>query len=256
MEQLEDLKYQEDNDYLFYEDENGVYAENEKCIKKLYDKGCTEKKDDENLLNVEVFEELSTENKVNAIVNSYSKNRTQQVYDGELRAKDQGFSSYTVYVVKLNTSGCLVAQGNYGNCWAATVATTVRYLNYSKYKYLTAKNVCDAMGIGYNDGATMLQQQHALYNYLIGYRYYKSQIRFPLVQQNIQNKTPVIAGTIAGKSAHSITIIGYTTYGGINQITFHNPGTNKVSSVEYKSTGTTYTYNNKIYKWIETLSDK
>lgn len=40
---------------------------------------------------------------------------------------------------------------------------------------------------------------------------------------------------------------------GIIQIVFHNPGNNKVVSVEYKNSGTSFPYGNYIWKWKATL---
>lgn len=51
---------------------------------------------------------------------------------------------------------------------------------------------------------------------------------------------------------HATTIIGFSTYGGINQITFYNPGTDKVTSVEYLNSGTKYIYNSYVFKWVDT----
>lgn len=60
----------------------------------------------------------------------------------------------------LNTSGCLVNQRDSsgksrGMCWAASVATIVRYMKGNSY--LTAYNVCDKMGIDYDKGGTPAQ---------------------------------------------------------------------------------------------------
>lgn len=42
-------------------------------------------------------------------------------------------------------------QGNYGLCWAASIATIANYLNGTNY---TAMQIADKEGIGYNKGIT------------------------------------------------------------------------------------------------------
>ena len=82
------------------------------------------------------------------------------------------------------------------------------------------------------------------------------------VQKNILGQRPILMGSKVrirnGKKyvGHAVTIIGYTTYGGINQITFYNPGSDSCTSVEYKNSGTTYSYANYKLKWVETIRGK
>ena len=74
---------------------------------------------------------LSYSQKITKIKNSYSKNNKPNLinYDSDVKNLGRGFSSNKGGIVTLNTKGCTVPQGNYGLCWAASVATTVRYLN-------------------------------------------------------------------------------------------------------------------------------
>lgn len=60
------------------------------------------------------------------------------------------------------------AQGQYGRqmCWAASVATIVNYIRGTGY---TAWDVCNMMGIGYDQGATASEKQQALAHYGINY---------------------------------------------------------------------------------------
>ncbi|MGN0508135.1 MAG: hypothetical protein ACI4GX_02775, partial [Ruminococcus sp.] len=52
---------------------------------------------------------------------------------------------------------------------------------------------------------------------------------------------------------HAVTIIGYSTYGGVNLITIYNSATNACETVEYKSSGTYFSFNNKNHLWKYSL---
>ena len=54
----------------------------------------------------------------------------------------------------------------YGLCWAATVASMVRFEKPTSQGTLTAKNVADYMGIGYDEGGTNSEAKSALEHYL------------------------------------------------------------------------------------------
>lgn len=140
-------------------------------------------------------------------------------------------------------------------CWAASVATTVRYRNYSKYPKLTAKQVSNKMNIGYNKGGTLSDMKNALSKYgITSYKTSNTQISFSKAQTNILNQYPFIIGATSNFGGHAVTGVGYTTYGGINQITFYNSGTNKCATVEYRTSGTKFSYANHTFKWVETVS--
>lgn len=82
--QLDTLQYQKDDDYIFYEEENCIYAENYKSQKMLYEfsmpKEIVYEHED---MNRRVFEDLSIENKVVAILNSYSNGNEIGIRDNE-----------------------------------------------------------------------------------------------------------------------------------------------------------------------------
>lgn len=148
-------------------------------------------------------------------------------------------------------SGRLVAQGSEPICWAASVATTLRYLTNS-YAY-TARGVCDKIGHAYTAAGIDVKQK-ALKAYGIEYNnLLYSQITYSRIKNNIVNQYPILASTFSSKGGHAITIVGYKNYGGIEMVTFHNSGTNTVETVVYNSNGTTYSYNNTTFTWKYTL---
>lgn len=258
--ELNQLDYQNNDDYIFYEDGETLHAANNDAEQNL---GNMPQPDDDELsdkeeANAAVFEDLSPKNKVEAILNSYpeeSNHDETSKQDAPIGAR--GFSTKNASAVRLNTSRCLVPQLWDGNCWAAAVATTVKYLNFSKYSTLSARGVCRKMKIGYNDGGTINDMHKALNKYGVTYKKPDySQVSFATIQKNILAQRPLVIAAFTKHSGHAVTIIGYTTYGGINQITFHNPGTNTCTSVEYKKSGTTFSYNNDKFKWKSTTRCK
>ncbi len=259
---LNKLDYQDNEDYLFYEDGQNLYAANNDFTKILTDTPQSEDNtlSDREKANAKVFESLSTKNKVDAILHSYSKEQEED----EMPKKDiplcaRGFSTKKGSVVRLNTSGCLVPQYKRDEtCWAASVATILRYLNYSKYKSLTARQVADKMKIKYDKGGSNYDQQKALKKYGVTYgKIDDCQVSFETVQKNILAQRPVIASAYGHRYGHTFTIIGYTTYGGINQITYYDTAANACTSVEYiKKPRTKFRFKNDIVRWFTTLRCK
>ena len=258
-DELNDIKYAYDNNYIFYYDTENIYAENTtegtEKLNAVIDNNYTVNFEQ----NLKSFQDLSFYQKVQQISNTYGKN-SDKLSTNTVSAFDnaKGFSSKASTNVRLNTSGCLVPQYSDGNCWAASVATTLRYLNYSKFSKLTARNVCDKIGVGYNEGGNLVTRQKALIAY--GITYYNHFLSYPmefdLIQKNILNQSPILASCVGLKSGngHAVTGIGYTTYGGIKQVVFYNSGNNKCVTSEYKTTGLTFSYNNESFRWRSSLS--
>ena len=86
----------------------------------------------------------------------------------------------SINVVSNDSKQCVLynkkGQGNYGLCWAASVATICNYLNGSN---ITAKNVADEMNIGYEEGAWLYDAQRALNAYGVVYNNYNDSTSYP-----------------------------------------------------------------------------
>lgn len=259
---LNELDYQNNEDYLFYEDGQNLYAENHDATTPLTDteqsEDCT--LSDREKANAKVFESLSTKNKVDAILHSYSpESEKDEASKKNMPLCARGFASKKGFVVRLNTSGCLVPQYKRDEtCWAANVATTLRYLNYSKYKSLTARQVADKMNKKYNKGGSARDQQRALKKYGVTYsKMDDCQISFKKVQENILAQKPVLISCYGRSYGHSYTIIGYSTYGGIKQITCYDSATNTCCTVEYiKKPRTVFRFKDDIIRWFTTVQCK
>lgn len=138
------------------------------------------------------------------------------------------------------------------------MATTLRYLNYSKYKSLTARQVCDKMKIKYREGGTDYDEQRALKKYGVTYsRVDDCQVSFATIKRNILAQKPLLISAYGNSSGHTYTLVGYTSFAGLKQIICHDPYTNACTSVGYKSNTTTrLAFRNEILGWYTTVRCK
>lgn len=253
---LNEINYLDSNKhYILYQNGQEILAENENSTFVLtvtdYETNIVNKTNG----NSEYFESLSFSDKVKKIKNTYAIRSINTSENFANISGAQGFSVKNACQTKLNTSGCLVPQGSLNICWAASVATTVRYLKYDKYKNLTATQVCDAIGVSYTAN-NIDAQQKALKKYGINYnqKITEKQIGFAVVQRNILSQNTVLIHAFPSSGdGHAVTIIGYSTYGGVNLITIYNSATNACETVEYKSSGTYFSFNNKNHLWKYSL---
>ena len=144
-------------------------------------------------------------------------------------------------------------QGNLPICWAATVATIV---NYRKGTAYTAINVCDKLGVEYG-GATIERKQEALSKYGINYKMTLAQLGWGSILSNIDSKYPIAVSAFTKKNeGHSMVLHGYTVSSSVKYVTMQNPGNKRIISVQYKTAGTTFSYNSKTWTWTKSLSYK
>ena len=181
------------------------------------------------------------------IYEEYQSNRTRL-----------GFSQNTYFVTKLDMTNRLVNQrGGAGiqknMCWAACVATIVRYRQNTST--LTAVNVCDLMNIDYMVGGTKYQAASALSKYKVNYYVQDYQSSWDQVVNSINNQYPIYMSCFSSGAnmGHAVTLIGYSTNGGIQLIYFWNPGTETIQSVTYNSNGSVFSYGGLTYKWSGSL---
>ena len=119
----------------------------------------------------------------NISVNSSSEN-IKDKYTPSINAVSNDSKQCVLY----NKKG----QGNYGLCWAASVATICNYLNGSN---ITAKNVADKMNIGYDEGAGLYDAQRAMSAYGVIYNNFNYSTVYPMswsaLKTDIGDKYPV-----------------------------------------------------------------
>jgi len=144
-------------------------------------------------------------------------------------------------------------QGSDPICWAASVATIVNYRKGTNY---SARDVCDKEGTGYI-GADISTKKKALKDYGITYKQTNAQVGWSSILSNIDAKYPIAMSAFDSSSnGHSTVLYGYTVTSNGSYITVFNPGTNNTVTLQYKSTGTTFSYNNRTWTWTKSLSYK
>ena len=176
----------------------------------------------------------------------------------ELSAEEMLYAKMQGYLTLYNPQ----YQYGYGMCWACAVATTCNYINSTS---ITGFSVCNAMGIGYNSGGTILDEKDALSYYGVVYncmRYTNtsgglSPITYSCIKNNIDNYCPVILNGSSSGSNHAVTLRGYNgnSNASYNLMYFDSSYSNILAAQK------NCTYNNfyfesqgSIYYFISTLS--
>lgn len=162
-----------------------------------------------------------------------------------------GFSVYEDDYKLLEMSGCMIGQGPYGLCWAATTGTMIRYKTGDRT--VSAQYIADLLGIGYNDGGTNFDCLTALRLYGADDSYRavnRPASSFTEVQHNINNRFPMYMGggryegsvRVAG---HAVTVIGYNG----NLILFWNPASEEMAATTYRGASTNFATGSNVYYW-------
>lgn len=139
----------------------------------------------------------------------------------------------------------------YPICWAAAVATAVNYRKGTNY---SATDICDSIGCEYEaqDIATI---DSALDYYNMNYSIAYNQLSWSTIKKNIGNKYPVIVVALTSSlNGHAIDVYGYRTISTSDYVIMWNPGTESSQTIYYNPTGTTFTYNNKVWTWTWSVS--
>lgn len=260
-EQLEKADYLNKSEMIFYYTGDAIFCETESDMHRMVrnDNPLTEIKEEE-LQNYNAFQELSYDEKKNIIDNEKKEIKTvQKTIEqwGDEKETENGFSQKDTYGVKLNMNNCTVSQYNYNTCWAASVATTVRYITGNRT--LTATAVCDKMGIDYMTGGSISEKQTALRLYGIDYtKLVYKQLSFDDVKVNITQQSPILISAFGNATGggHSLTITGYTTYGAVKQIQVWNSATEEYQTTVYNESGSGFPMNGQSYIWKYSLSSK
>lgn len=158
-----------------------------------------------------------------------------------------------------------VAQGSYDICWAATVASMVRWHKPTVYPNLSATQVCTKIGHKYTSGSVN-DTLSALSSYLpistYSYKYLGDSMTRVQIREHINNEKPaamfawpadVQPGSTIG---HATALNGYLTWSdGMFSPRYMNPGTNTNEHCYLQKYGDDffYQYNSKRYKWSSGL---
>lgn len=243
------------SDLVFYKVGENLWAEDDKDIYEIIG--------DKNLfaeysVSRGYLEEKEKYSKENTIFKKTDINKITITSKNRKDTYTPAFSSSTT-----NSKICSLynskGQGNYGLCWAATVATIC---NYRKGTNLSASTIADGMNIGYDDGANIYEAQQALKNNGVQYNsvYGNSNTKMPwsVLKANIDNKYPIYVSAKATNSGHAVTAYGYTIAAGMKYIVLWNSGINggkgSPITVSFYEDGTSFSYNNTTYTWTYSVS--
>lgn len=241
---------------IVYITDGVIYIEDEKGKTELEDTGYGA--DDNNGL----FDTYTFDEKVDEIIDNekdetgfekYGSNLYETDSDLELEVNEE-IDNYGARVISKECAiKKFVKQGDYNLCWAASTATIV---NYKKKKSLTAKNVADAMGVGYDYGANANTVKSALNHYGLSYDVKDSKISWYTVKNKIEiKKRPFCIGLLPKSSflkPHMVTGYGYAydPMGSYKAIKVWDSNGKKIG-IKYS---TKVYLNGSEYIWIKTVS--
>ncbi|MDU6266063.1 MAG: C39 family peptidase [Anaerocolumna aminovalerica] len=264
------------NDVRVYDQLAKIKQSNSKYLLNIYDsKLFIENQDEKNLLvdyskengKVEIKdnsnENLDFNQKIDFIESEFSCNLIELDDNENTLISLQPFigESYILNTVAadpytsftLDISNAAVIQ-RYNNCWAATAATVINYRNGSlpPAMYYTAENICDEMGIGYNDGGNAIDIQKALANHAIYYSLSGSKISYSTAKSRINSDKPFIMQLLKSdlKGGHSLVCIGYFYNFATENVLFYDPN-GYYRSFEYS--WPKYTVNGDLLTWEATI---
>lgn len=242
-------------DTLIYHYEGNVYAETpEKTINAYY----VYVEPDENKACLEMPDwDIPYEEK-KSIVNEAEKNMIEF-------SKPKFESEEELLVTKMYGKLTLShpkGQYGYAMCWASTVATIH---NYYISSVVTGFEICTRMGIGYNAGGNIYDEQDALALYNITYdRIRSSALTWDELKENIDEEKPFIINGVAASSSNLSSYVGHAVtgygYSGENYSSrtvaiwnsnFNN-GTGGYATFSYGEG--CFTDSGRVFYWASTLS--
>lgn len=201
------VNYGEQN-CVFYKIGSNIFVENNEKVINLFTSEIVNKEN----INDE-FVKLTLDEKIKIID---SNTKTIQILDHELDSNvNIGYAPRIIYgntYTYLDMNGYRVTQNGYNICWAASIATIVRY-NLGNVT-LTAEQVANRMGENYKlasyTGANNVTIQRAINTYGLRYSHKSTSIEWDRVRYNINNRKPIMLSCYSENGGHMVTVTGYT----------------------------------------------
>lgn len=193
------------NDCIFYTVDGELYYESENDVS--YDPGIPVLYSAEQMPDADelAFAAMSFEEKQRVIINKLDYFRYVDTQSFDVNKTD----SMKYGAMKTITLKNKRSQYNYGMCWACVVATIVNTLNWTAY---TGYDVCNRMGIGFDEGAETDEIKTALSYYGVDYKKTASKLPWDSVVKNIDAGYPIamiMDPYPSGPIGHSVTLYGY-----------------------------------------------
>lgn len=147
-----------------------------------------------------------------------------------------------------------IGSTQYGMCWAATVASIVRF--EGKSSTLTAQQVCNRIGIGYDDGGTLENARAALAIYLSS-PYVPTVVNSTLSYSNIMtvinNVDPAYMSCKNGDSGHAVALVGYNFTTTKKEIRIMDPAYECFKTCTHSLFKWTFPFGSDTYTWKYTV---
>ena len=147
-----------------------------------------------------------------------------------------------------------IGSKQYGMCWAATIASMIRFELPNNYPNLTAQNVCDTCGIGYDTGANSKNVPNYLEKYLPSIyapTYYSSDLSKNDIMVIINNIDPAYLDWQSSDNGHATALCGYSDSG--STIRIMDPAQECYISVTKGWFSYKYTLGNEKFTWKQTV---
>ena len=150
-----------------------------------------------------------------------------------------------------------------GCCWAATIASILQFEKPSLYGSITAKKICDDMGVGYDEGVTNRKAKKTLAHYLPS-NYVPTTYSRALTKQEIKtvidNVDPAYLGCTRrygflnlGKRGHAVALFGYCFTTSEIKVNIMDPAYEEKKWCTLKDREWTFAFGKYSYTWTETI---
>lgn len=264
-----------DSPYILYSNGNKLYAEN-KANKTVLKVNNFDSQNEE----VISSENLSYDKKINQLIGNEknvvrfdesirkikidSRNMTtKSIYNTKASSGGIGRLSSNPFLINnsfnkvLNTNGCHVNQRDKngkkrGLCWAACVATSVRY--YKGVANVYAYTIADKMNVNYDDGAGISTMKSALSTYGMSYTAKADTVSFSTLKNQIGNKRCVIiCGANAKVGGHAVTMFGYADSTSKTISLWDSNDESVIVSTYISSSAFNFTSGGQSFTWIKTV---
>lgn len=262
-EELNNIGYSS-NDILF-QTGNGIYAIDENNVVSVIDGDGLEEEyaymDYSQIYNKITSVKLTNSNSSNLIKYKMKKSSSS----GSLSSGGAVTQSGQGAVCDMN--GCFVKQYDYELCWAASVATIIRYrmsnvaVNAFDIAILCDKPDIDDNGREHYTG-TIYEAQFALCYYGVYYSVFERKLSMAETKREIISGNPIYMLSYGEDSlgiinSHVTVIYGFREVFNMGILNMWNPRMEEEELVIYPKSGdVTYLYENLRYKWAGTLCNR
>lgn len=145
-------------------------------------------------------------------------------------------------------------QYGYGMCWASAAATIINCLSN---RVVTGFDICNHLGIGYNDGGTLYDVSDGLNYYGIYYNEIRaSRLDLDEIKNNIDEGYPfvILAKHSDYYPTHDVVAHGYSGTTIYIWDSYANGGSGGYATFEYSNSGSCVSLDGLAYGWLGTLA--